>query len=97
MTPALVLRTVPREGRPCHERKRARVDQDATVRAVRDATGFHASASLARALDFTVDSHGAPIVRYGFSVEVSGREWAGSGQPKDAELMNAGNWRTTST
>ena len=97
MTPALILRQVPREGRPCHEKKRARVDQDATARAVRDATGFHASGSFGQALDFTTDSHGTPVVRYGISVLVSGRDWAGSGAPKDAELMNPANWRAAIT
>jgi len=92
---AVVFRIVPREGRPCHERKRARCDLDATVRAVRDATGFFASGSATRALDFALE-RGTPVVTYGFSVAVSGRTWAGSGAPKDAELLNADNWRVTS-
>lgn len=93
MTPALILRQVPREGRPCHEKKRARVDQDATVRAVRDATGLIASPIGKIRPDFSCDAHGAPVVTYCFSVQVSGRDWCGSGAPKDAELTNPGNWR----
>lgn len=93
MTPALLLRHVPREGRPCHERKRARIDQDAVVRAVRDATGLPAHPVGRIPLEFTCDRNGLPIVSYSLSVGVVGRSWAGSGQAKDAELMLPANWR----
>lgn len=96
MTPALVLRTrfASEMGRPCcsgHLRF-ASADAMTTARMVHSSLGVHAKGDVAKAPRIE-ERMGLRIVEYLLSIAVSGREWAGSGMPKDAELTNPANWR----
>lgn len=92
MTAALVTRSRPRNQRlrQCDERRLWQVARMDLGQRLAKALGAEVLVDPARAVAFD-----GPVTTIAWRVSVTEREWRGSCNPPDEELMNAENWPIT--